>query len=108
MFSMIPSSNQKNVKYPGNNITQRVLILHISLTTGDIFMMNSSYGRFPFEQKLLFKFPGISRGLRNSIFLSFRTRGQACEFGPNCPKFCSGSSSLLQEFPEFVVEWFAF
>ena len=36
---MIPSSNQ-NVKYPGNNITQWVLILHISLTTGDIFMMN--------------------------------------------------------------------
>ena len=103
-----------------NAIDNSTLLVYTNRTAEKcIFLIKSplarrmdKYWALSIQPKVRFEFSATSSSEWNSIFQNFRKREQPRELYPNFRNFFSRKlsfhSTLLPEFLDFAVEWFAF
>ena len=88
------------------------MLLYRGARNGKLKQWIENKGRFRFNQNVRFEFSATSSSEWNSFFQNFQKRGQPHKVYPNFRNFFSRKfsfhSTLLPEFLEFSVEWFAF
>ena len=88
------------------------MLLYWGARNGKLKQWIENKGHLPFNQNVRSEFSATSSSDWNSFFQNFQKRGQPREEYPNLGIFFSRKfsfhSTLLREFLEFSVEWFAF